>query len=79
MQLMINTCYSILVGKLLVTTGRPIDSSVKSEVIDLQDASNVCQYLNDYPIQVYYAVGGLINDVDPLVCGGKPVTRPWMI
>jgi hypothetical protein len=54
----------------LVTTGTPTSTSVKSEVIDLQDASNICQNLEDYPIQVDDAVGGLLNQGDPLVCGG---------
>jgi hypothetical protein len=55
----------------LVTTGHPPNTSVKSEVIDLGDASNICQNLEDYPIQVYSAVGGLLNQGDPLVCGGR--------
>jgi hypothetical protein len=55
----------------LVTTGDPSSTSVKSEVIDLEDASNICQNLEDYPIAVYAAVGGLLNQGDPLVCGGR--------
>jgi hypothetical protein len=54
----------------LVTTGYPTSNSVKSEVIDLEDASNICQDLEDYPIGVHAAVGGLLNLGDPLVCGG---------
>jgi hypothetical protein len=54
----------------LVTAGNPYAASVKSEVIDLEDSSNICQNLEYYPIQVDGAVGGLINQVDPLVCGG---------
>jgi hypothetical protein len=54
----------------LVTTGNPFSTSVKSEVIDLEDSNNICQDLEDYPIQVWGAVGGLLNQVDPLVCGG---------
>jgi hypothetical protein len=72
---------SALLGKLLVTTGFPADASVKSEVIDLVDASNTCQDLDDYPFQAQGAVsgllfqadgavGGLLNPGDPLVCGG---------
>jgi hypothetical protein len=61
-----------LLGKLLVTTGGPSDTSVKSEVIDLLDASNICQDLADYPLEVKGAVGGLLNHVLPLVCGGDP-------
>jgi hypothetical protein len=57
-------------GKVLVTTGTPRSTSVKSEVIDLDDSSNHCQVLEDYPIEVLGAVGGLLNQVDPLVCGG---------
>jgi hypothetical protein len=56
-------------GKVLVTT-----DSVKSEVIDLEDSNNICQDLEDYPIEVSDAVGGLLNQVDPLVCGGSPYT-----
>jgi hypothetical protein len=54
----------------LVTTGDPSYTAVKSEVIDLEDASNICQNLEDYPIGVEAAVGGLLNQGDPLVCGG---------
>jgi hypothetical protein len=59
----------------LVTTGSPRSTSVKSEVIDLEDASNICQNLEDYPIQVAGAVGGFLNQGDPLVCGGYPYTN----
>jgi hypothetical protein len=60
----------------LVTTGEPTGStSFKSEVIDLDDASNICQDLEDYPIGVHGAVGGLLNQGDPLVCGGYPTTN----
>jgi hypothetical protein len=59
----------------LVTTGLPWSTSVKSEVIDLEDSSNHCQVLEDYPIGVSIAVGGLLNQGDPLVCGGYPATK----
>jgi hypothetical protein len=59
----------------LVTTGRPSSTSVKSEVIDLDDPSNICQNLEDYPIVVDGAVGGFLNQGDPLVCGGYPATN----
>jgi hypothetical protein len=61
----------------LVTTGLPTSTSVKSEVIDLDDASNICQHLEDYPIQVRGAVGGLLNQGDPLVCGGDISIYPY--
>jgi hypothetical protein len=59
----------------LVTTGLPSSTAVKSEVIDLQDPSNICQTLEDYPIAVDAAVGGFLNQGDPLVCGGYPATN----
>jgi hypothetical protein len=59
----------------LVTTGYPTSTAVKSEVIDLQDPSNICQTLEDYPIAVDGAVGGFLNQGDPLVCGGYPATN----
>jgi hypothetical protein len=59
----------------LVTTGSPRSTSVKSEVIDLDDPSNICQNLEDYPIGVVVAVGGFLNQGDPLVCGGWPATN----
>jgi hypothetical protein len=31
--------------------------------------------LEDYPNQVSGTVGGLLNQVDPLVCGGNPTTN----
>jgi hypothetical protein len=68
--------FTLFLGKVLVTTGHPIATSVKSEVIDLEDSSNICQNLEDYPIQVGGSVGGLLNQGDPLVCGGGfPVTN----
>jgi hypothetical protein len=54
----------------LVTSGNFLNS-VKSEVIDLEDSNNICQDLEDYP-NGDGAVGGLLNQVDPLVCGGGP-------
>jgi hypothetical protein len=56
----------------LGTYWTPPSTSVKSEVIDLEDASNICQNLEDYPFGVFSAVGGLLNQGDPLVCGGHP-------
>jgi hypothetical protein len=63
----------------LITTGGPGDTSVKSEVIDLEDSSIICQDLEDYPIQVNAAVGGLLNQVDPLVCGGERTKSCYVV
>ena len=57
-------------GKVLVATGFPRDTSVKTEVIDLADESTTCEALADYPIQVHAASGALLKDSIPLICGG---------
>jgi hypothetical protein len=48
--------FTLLSGKVLVSTGDTYPTSVKSEVIDLEDSNNICQDLEDYPIQVEGAV-----------------------
>ena len=58
-----------------MTTGAsPGDLARKTEVIDLTDASNSCT-LNDYPLDVYDASGGLLGST-PLICGGNQDTKP---
>ena len=47
---------------LLVATGDPNDLSVKTEVIDLGDAGNVCNGLPDYPLTLDGASGGLVDN-----------------
>jgi hypothetical protein len=72
----VNALVYFVSGKVLVTTGYTTTNYTRSsEVIDLEDASNICQNLEDYPIQVSAAVGGLLNQGDPLVCGGYPDTN----
>ena len=59
-----------------MTTGAsPGDLARKTEVIDLNDAANVCT-LNDYPLDIYEACGGLLSGTTPLVCGGNQDTEP---
>jgi len=60
----------LLSGKVLIATGSPYETSVKTEVIDLADESTTCEALQDFPIQVTGASGGLLNDSQPLICGG---------
>ena len=57
-------------GKVLIATGSPWSTSVLTEVIDLADESTSCKALEDYPIQVSSASGGLIQNSQPLICGG---------
>ena len=54
----------------MVATGFPRAHSVKTEVIDLADETTTCEALEDHPIEVNMASGGLLNDRVPLICGG---------
>ena len=58
---------------LLVATGDPNDQSVQTELIDLNDANNICTGLPNYPLSLDGASGGRVDNVDeiwPVVCGG---------
>jgi hypothetical protein len=74
-SIILSHLFTVCSGKVLVTTGWPRSASGKCEVIDLEDSNNICQDLEDYPNQVSGTVGGLLNQVDPLVCGGNPTTN----
>lgn len=52
------------------TTGFP-NNLKNSEVIDLLDSKNYCQDLSDYTYEVNWATGGLLNNINPLICGGR--------
>ena len=41
----------------------------ESEVVDIRENSSYCRSLPDYPLQVQYASGGILNG-QPLICGG---------
>jgi hypothetical protein len=58
--------------KVLVTTGIVV-GSLKIEIIDLEDPTNVCQpsFMADYPFdRVQGASGGLLTNNNALICGG---------
>ena len=64
---------SQILDHLLVATGDPNAESVKTEVIDVGDAGNVCNDLPDYPLTLDGASGGLVQNSGekyPVVCGG---------
>ena len=54
----------------MVTTGRLTDKGQRTEVIDLANPDSKCDPLPDYPIQIFGATGGLLQDSSPIVCGG---------
>ena len=62
--------FIILIAKVLVTTGYPKDAGIHLEVIALLIPNVICDMLPDFPIEIYVAVGGLINNSLLLICGG---------
>jgi hypothetical protein len=58
--------------KVLIATGDPRYQAHQAEVIDLTDSTNHCASSFDYPIITLATAGGLLNQVNPLVCGGYP-------
>ena len=57
----------------LVTTGSPRSESTKSEVFDLK-TGKACQNLPPFPIEVFGAVGEIVNGFH-LICGGYTVVN----
>ena len=58
-------------SKLLVTTGWPAEDGITSEIIDLQNSDNECQNFQDFPYQVSGAIGGVLHNKYPVICGGQ--------
>ena len=58
--------------KILVVTG----SSLTTEIIDFADSSFGCTQVGNFPTSLYFATGGLVDDV-PTVCGGKDTTNTF--
>ena len=56
-------------GKVLVTTGYPLENGQYSEVIDLVHKNATCELLPNFPVPMYSAFGGLINNNLPVICG----------
>ena len=40
-----------------------------TEILDLRDPNFHCSGLPDFPIEIAYAVGGVVNNI-PIICGG---------
>ena len=58
-------------GKILVTTGWPLEIGFHTEIIDVSNTENSCNVtFENYPIQVNLAFGGLLKNEFPLICGG---------
>ena len=55
----------------MITTGAPFEEekSKSTEVFDMKNPMKTCEKLPDYPLAVYFAIGGLVDKM-PLICGG---------
>ena len=53
--------------KVLIVTGGPYPK--KTKIIDLKENKLVC-FLPDFPIQMAYGVGGIVDGEFPMICGG---------
>ena len=57
--------------KLLIGTGNNNSRQLNNiEIIDLETSSTSCQDLPNFPRSVQNAIGGLIFDKHPIICGG---------
>ena len=54
---------------MLIASGRPSSNGRYTEIIDLEDPSFTCSKVNKFPIDKYYATGGLVGQT-PFICGG---------
>ena len=63
-------CVWFSIAKLLVTTGLPFENGRHSEIIDIFNEDTTCDDLQNSPYNNKGAVGGLIHENLPLVCGG---------
>ena len=55
---------------ILVSTGHPRSSATKTEIINTDNSSLTCKDPEDYPLQVYGAVGFNMASL-PVICGGS--------
>jgi hypothetical protein len=54
---------------ILVSTGYPFSSATKTEIINTDNSGLTCKDLEDYPLQIYGAVGFNMGSL-PVICGG---------
>ena len=74
--LLIDLDSKLFLAKLLVSTGSPINTGVVSEVIDLLDASNICEPLADFQIEASQGVGDLLDN-SPMICAAVTSNGGW--
>ena len=69
-EIILPKAYFLSAGpKVLVVNGDPRDDGKKTELIDLEDPTFSCNKIEDFPLSLNYATGGLVDET-PIVCGG---------
>ena len=54
---------------ILVSTGYPLSSATKTEIINTDNSGLTCKDLEEYPLQIIGAVGFNLASL-PVICGG---------
>ena len=54
---------------ILVSTGYPLSSATKTEIINTDNSGLTCKDLEEYPLQIQGAVGFNMGSL-PVICGG---------
>ena len=60
----------------MVSTGKPTNSTTKTEIISLDQEGVTCKNLEEYPFQINGAVGFYMGS-SPVICGGYDWGSPW--
>ena len=55
--------------KVLIATGGETNIGRNTEILDMEDPSFACPYVEIFPVKMYQGVGALVNGT-PFICGG---------
>ena len=61
----------------MIATGSPFSDGINSEIVDVEDTNFSCTYVEDFPLKLYRASGGLMNDQTLFICGGDAYINGW--
>ena len=55
----------------MIATGYPYDDGRNTEIIDVEDSNFRCTKVEQFPVKLHGASGGLMNGHTPFICGGR--------
>ena len=61
----------------MLVTGLPQDNGRKTEIVDVEDSNFSCTNIEQFPVMLYAASGGLMNGQTPFICGGYGNINGW--